>query len=400
MARQTEADQRIARLLRQQAALAQFGSYAFREPILLNILAEAARVCAEGLDVPFCKICHYRSIENNLLVVAGCGWHDGVVGYAVSAANHTTPQGRAFITGQPVILHDLRDANEINNVVLPDFYKQHGIISTIDVIIKGTTGEPYGVLEVDSAVQHDYNDHDVAFLTGFANVLAEAVATSQRVQALLKECARAEALVVEKDVMAEELKHRVRNNLQLIHGMLDSHLRLATRPEQKVSVMAMIRRVMTLAEVYEQLLGTGLGRTVDLGEYIKAICKNLPTLQSSSSENISLNCQTQRLSVNIDTVTALGMVVAETVSNSYEHAFPNGSGIIDVVLIWNAATNEAVLTISDDGPGFVELPGSKRHGVGLMRRLIQQIDGSTNLNTVHGTHWTFRFPAPPALTIS
>jgi len=53
----------VDRLLRQQAALAAFGSYAFREPVLLNILDEAARVCAEGLDVPFCKICRYREIE-------------------------------------------------------------------------------------------------------------------------------------------------------------------------------------------------------------------------------------------------------------------------------------------------------------------------------------------------
>jgi hypothetical protein len=52
----------------------------------------------------------------------------------------------------------------------------HGIISTIDVIIKGND-QPYGVLEIDNDVQHNYDQHDIDFLTGFANVLAEAVAT-------------------------------------------------------------------------------------------------------------------------------------------------------------------------------------------------------------------------------
>jgi hypothetical protein len=54
------ADQ-IHTLRRQQAAIAGFGSFALRQTDLLTILTEAARVCAEGLSVPFCKVCRYRS---------------------------------------------------------------------------------------------------------------------------------------------------------------------------------------------------------------------------------------------------------------------------------------------------------------------------------------------------
>src|SRR6476660_4290739 len=61
----------VKRLLRQQAALARFGSFAFRETDLLKILNEAARICAECLKVPFCKVCRYRSKENDLLIEAG-----------------------------------------------------------------------------------------------------------------------------------------------------------------------------------------------------------------------------------------------------------------------------------------------------------------------------------------
>jgi hypothetical protein len=130
-----------ARLQRQQAALLEFGGYALREPLLFNILTEAARVCAESLGVPFCKVCRYRVIEGDLLVEAGFGWHAGIVGLVVSKADETSPQGRAFITGQPVIISNLREAN---NITLPAFYGQHGITSTIDVIIKGLDGAPYG----------------------------------------------------------------------------------------------------------------------------------------------------------------------------------------------------------------------------------------------------------------
>jgi len=389
-------DDDVERLLRQQAALASFGSYAFREPVLLNILNEAARVCAEGLGVPFCKICRYREAEDDLLIEAGCGWHVGVVGRVVSQADETSPQGRAYVTGQPVIIQNL---HEVNHFVLPAFYNEHGIISTVDVIIKGMTGEPYGVLEIDSPTQHTYDEHDVTFLTGFANVLAEAVATAERGALLHGTIRKMEALVIEKDtllaersVLAEELKHRVRNNLQLVQGMLASHEKNYPGANEKASVNAIIRRVVTLAEVYEQLLGTGMSRTIDLGEYLKSLCTSLPGLQTERNRRVDLTCKVEPLLVDLDTVTAIGMVVAETVSNSYEHAFRNASGTINVSLNRSELADQAILTVSDDGSGFVEQPGSKRHGVGLVRRLIEQVHGTVELQSEHGATWTFRFP--------
>jgi len=129
------------RLLRQQAALADFGSFAFREADLLTILTEAARICANSLNVAFCKVCRYRPQESDLLIVAGCGWDADVIGRVVSQADETSPQGRAYITGEPVIIRNLQEAN---NLKVPDFYAQHGIVSTIDVVIKSIEGLPMG----------------------------------------------------------------------------------------------------------------------------------------------------------------------------------------------------------------------------------------------------------------
>jgi GAF domain-containing protein len=186
---------KVHKLLRQQAAIATFGSFALRESDLLKVLTEAARVCAEGLDVPFSKVCRYRAAENDLLIEAGYGWQEGVVGYVVS-------QGRAFATGEPSISNDLR---KDNNFVLPAFYAAHGIVSTIDVIIKGDD-LPYGVLEIDNDVQHDYDQHDIDFLTGFANVLSEAVATSTRTATRQATIERMKDLVEEKDRLLDQKK--------------------------------------------------------------------------------------------------------------------------------------------------------------------------------------------------
>jgi two-component sensor histidine kinase len=94
-------------------------------------------------------------------------------------------------------------------------------------------------------------------------------------------------------------------------------------------------------------------------------------------------------------VTALGMAVAELAANAYRHAFPDGAGgTISVALRPpGVPAGEAVLTVGDDGVGFD--PGgvaSKRHGVGLVRRLMEQVGGSVGVESGRGTTWTLTFP--------
>jgi hypothetical protein len=92
--------EKVGKLLRQQAAVAGFGSFALRQRDLQKVLNEAARVCADGLGVPFSKVCRYRKAEDDLLIEAGHGWKaDGID--VVERADLTSPQGRAFVTGEP-----------------------------------------------------------------------------------------------------------------------------------------------------------------------------------------------------------------------------------------------------------------------------------------------------------
>jgi two-component sensor histidine kinase len=391
-----EDTERVQVLLRQQAAIAQFGSFALRQSDLLTVLTEAARVCAEGLSVPFCKVCRYRPEENDLLVEAGFGWKAGVVGVVVSRADASSPQGRAFSTGEPSICNDLRQDNQF---VLPDFYAAHGIVSTVDVLIKGDA-RPYGVLEIDNSQQHDYGDNDINFLTGFANVLAEAVATSARTDVLRHTIERMEVLVAEQDrlldqkkVLAEELQHRVRNNMQLVYGMLSKQV--ADTPDEvgQRGIRAIARRVTTLAQVYDHLLGNEIARTTDFGIYAKSLCQSLAEIQGIPSDAIALSCDSERVMLDLDAVTAMGIVLAELVTNSYDHAFPDGTGSISVsVRAPTAKDDMATMTILDSGSGFEAKADSKRHGLGLVRRLVEQVRGIVVLDSDHCTFWTIRFP--------
>jgi two-component sensor histidine kinase len=390
---------KVRKLLRQQAAIARFGSFALREGDLLKVLTEAARVCAEGLNVPFSKVCRYRPAENDLLIEAGHGWKAGVIG-TIESADPSSPQGRAFVTGQPSISNDVRKDYDFE---LPTFYASHGIVSTVDVVIHvKDDARAYGVLEIDNNQQHDYDQHDIDFLTGFANVLAEAVATFARTATLQNTIARMKVLVEEKDrlldqkkVLAEELQHRVRNNLQLVYGMLSKQLDDTPGKAGQRGIKAIARRVSTLAQVYDHLLGAEMTRTTDFGGYLKSLCLNLAEIQGVPAGTITLACDSEPLLLDLDVVTALGIVVAEVVSNSYDHAFPSGAGSIIVSLQKTFGDIDiATMTISDDGEGFKTQAESKRHGLGLVRRLIEQIRGTATLDSENGTVWTIKIPVP------
>lgn len=382
----------VKKLLRQQAAIAAFGSFALRQSDLMQILVEAARVCSEGLSVPFCKICRFRPEENDLLVVAGCGWKPGVVGNVVSRADKTSPQGQAFSTGRPSICNDLRQTN----FELPPFYADHGILSTIDVLIKGDA-QPYGVLEIDSDVQQDYDQYDINFLTGFANVLAEAVATSSRTALLRTTIEQMETLVQDKDrlltqkkVLAEEFRHRVRNNLQLVYGMLAQELDDPAGGKRGIAGIA--RRVFALAHVHDHLRGDEFTRTTDFGHYVRSLCRDLAEIHSAPDGSRTLLCECDPLDLDLDVVTSLGIVITELVTNSFEHAFPDGKGTTTVSVRAPRDRKTAVIIISDDGVGFRPDPQSKRHGVGLVHRLIEQAGATATIDTNHGTAWEISLP--------
>jgi two-component sensor histidine kinase len=95
---------------------------------------------------------------------------------------------------------------------------------------------------------------------------------------------------------------------------------------------------------------------------------------------------------SLDGVTALGMVVAELVTNSYRHAFPDDWEGSVVVTLACADVRHAILIIQDDGVGLDATAATSRCGLGLVRQLVDQIGGAASLRSEVGTLWTLIFP--------
>jgi signal transduction histidine kinase/CheY-like chemotaxis protein len=157
--------------LRQQALLAEFGRRALGDVTFANLLAEATRMTALGMGVRFCKVLEYLPDENQFLVRAGVGWHEGVVGHARLGAELSSPAGYALHTGKPVISNRLQDEDRFKT---PELLLEHGVRRALNVILLGDN-HPFGVLEVDSDAPGAFTEHDIDFLQAVANLVGLAL---------------------------------------------------------------------------------------------------------------------------------------------------------------------------------------------------------------------------------
>jgi len=386
----------IEKLLRQQAAIAEFGSFAFGEKELSKILDRACKLCADLLGVEFSKICEYRKATKRLVVVAGYGWRDGVVGYTYSDTDKTSPQVCAFDSLQPV----MTTVKDLKSFAFPLFYAQHRVISTLDVVIKGKHG-PFGVLEIDSLSKREFDTYDVAFLTSFSNILAEAINSAKKTRSLKNSIKRRDQLIREKNelieqktLLAAEVHHRVRNNLQIIHGMLVSRIG-ELGPDQDVSHVTLRKiasRVMAMAHVYDQLLVSGGEQGISVSTYLDALIGEIFEIYGALRPKVTLVKSLEDIELNLDRASVLGLIATELLTNAYMHAFPGGFGEIEISFKKAPRRHAAQLTVRDNGIGFDELKQSKRTGVKLVKMLVRQIEGEIKISVKNGASFVVDIP--------
>ncbi len=430
---------KMQKLLRQQTAIARFGSFALRELDLTNILGEAVRVCADGLGVPFSQVCRYRAENNDLVAAAGYGWPDQVIGHVVSRADMSSPQGRAFTTGEPSICYDL-----------PPSYAAHGIVSIVDVIIKANDGQPYGILEIAADQPRDYDRYDIHFLNGFANVLAEAVSTAARGAALKVTVDQMKSLVEEKDRLLHEknvadqrlrqtqkmeavgqltggIVHDLNNILTVITGTIEILAEgVADRPEL-VAITKMIDEAgVRGADLAQRLLAFARKqplrpREVDLNALVTEAANLLPPalgenvevhlmLAADASRALIDPCQLKNTIRNLalnarDAMVDGGKLTIETGNAVLDDNYASMNGDV-------TAGNYVMVAVTDSGHGipacildhvfepfFTTKEVGKGSGLGLsmVYGFVRQSNGHIKIDSEEGRGTTVRIYLPQAV---
>src|SRR4029079_16501485 len=289
----------------QQELLAQLGVLALQGTSFIEMLNHTARVTAEGVEAEYCKVMEYIPREKRLLVRAGVGWDEGVVGHATVGADLDSPAGYALRTGKPVISNHLENEQRFRT---PELLMEHGIRRAMNVILQGD-GSPFGVLEVDSRSEGEFGEHDIAFLQGAANILGMAI-ERQRYERHLK------AALERHKVLLKEISHRVKNSLQIVSSML--HLQASTVDDDGLAAQLAeaSSRVSAVGRAYERLAYDADVENIDLGSYLRAVCADA----ISASSNCKLHFDSEDgIWLYADRAISLALIVNELVTNAIKY---------------------------------------------------------------------------------
>lgn len=186
-----------------------------------------------------------------------------------------------------------------------------------------------------------------------------------------------EQAVSDKEVLIREMQHRVRNNMQLISGLLTLQADAVEGAEAKQKLTEAAGRVQSIALVQERLHESDNPSGLDFGDYARSLMNSISGLVSRPELRFEVEVDSVRLP--IDRAAPLGLILNELVTNSIKHAFsPGQAGCIRVRVEGNAGTGMTV-SVADDGIGIPERAGSGgRTGLGmrLVRRLARQAGAS------------------------
>lgn len=368
--------------IRQQELLAELGVLALQGTSFIDMLNHTARMAAEGLGVEYCKVLEYIPADNRLLVRAGIGWDEGVVGNATVGADLASPAGYALQTGKPVISNHLENEQRFRT---PELLVDHSIRRAMNVILQGD-GSPFGVLEVDSRSEGEFGEHDVAFLQGAANILGMAIEQQQFQRKL-------QAALDRHQILLKEVNHRVKNSLQVVSSMLNLQANAADDPTLSERLVEASSRISAVGRAYDRLAYTADYENIDLVAYLREVIDDLGTTIAPCEIQLDVP---EEIQFAADRAILVGLIVNELVSNAGKYAYPDCVGGMIRIRLVLVEKNAVLISISDEGiglPSDFNPAKSKRLGTRLVNAMAEQLGAELARPTsTRGTHYTLHVP--------
>lgn len=208
-----------------------------------------------------------------------------------------------------------------------------------------------------------------------------------------------ERSLAEKNVLLQEIHHRVKNNLNVVVSLLHLQADQAeSHRDAKEILNSSCDRIYSMALVHEKLYQSESYAQIDFGAYIDSIVQQLFRIYAPD-KHIEKQISVDDIPVDLTLATPCGLILNELITNSLVHAFPDqDSGRIEIRAERNAA-GDLELTYSDNGIGIAEELKLSDHratlGLSLIHILSHQIGAKIELNTHSGYWLRMRIPLQP-----
>ncbi|MDP9076148.1 MAG: ATP-binding protein [Bacteroidota bacterium] len=193
-------------------------------------------------------------------------------------------------------------------------------------------------------------------------------------------------LVTDKEWLLKEIHHRVKNNLQIVTGLLQRQSAYIDNDEAMNAIQNSENRMHTIALIHHNLYQSESLDLISMPDYIEEMIGYLQ--ESFDLDNrIVFEKHLEQISLDVAQAVPVGLILNEAVTNAIKYAYRAGEK--GVIYITFTGSNEQYnqLTIADNGPGFPEdfnLERVDSLGINLMRGLSKQLGGVLEVSNDQG----------------
>lgn len=236
-----------------------------------------------------------------------------------------------------------------------------------------------------SPISLDGKEKEVFEVSSIAQDITEKKLYEEKIESSLKE----------KEVLLQEVHHRVKNNLQVISSILNLQTSYID-DERVVNILKESQnRIKSMAFIHESLYQANDFSKINFSEYVKNLASNLVYSYRTGHEKINLSLKLKPLTLPLDTAIPCGLIINELVSNALKYAFPGETrGTVEIQLYLK--NNKVHLEVSDDGTGLpegIDYKNTASLGLQLVVTLVEQLSATIRLGKTKGTKFVIEFAA-------
>lgn len=250
--------------------------------------------------------------------------------------------------------------------------------ATMEVPLQTKSGEEFEYFFFARKITLDGND----FIIGSAVDISDRIEMEQQLKKSLRE----------KEVLLQEIHHRVKNNLAVVSGMLQMQRYKSIDPAVQKVLKESESRIKTMALIHEKLYQSESLSSIAFNSYIQDLATYIQkTVGEEKQLHFEINCSEVQLNVNQAVPAAL--IVNEMLNNSVKHAFTDThTGTITISI--SRKQNDLAISIKDNGQGLpagFNLSEHSSMGLTIVRTLLKQLNADHTLHSQNGTNFSFTF---------
>jgi len=352
------------------------------------------------------KIVPYSSanimlLEDNIFRVARHRGYDkfGAADFITQFAEQIASEGIAISLLNSNTITIINDAKSYPN--WKQFEKTKYINSLISIPIEWQ-GTVLGILNLDSKKKAAFTNNDAEILKPISNAAAISIQKARLFEQIEKDIAQRKTTegnlrtaLKEKDLLLQEIHHRVKNNLTIIIALINLQDTKLTNPEEIKLFEELNQRIYSIALVHEKLYENHNLANIDFYNYTTDLINSIQAVLIYRNDiKLQINIPND-IYFSLDKLIPLGLILNELITNSLKYAFPKYGGVISISLFVSETNQISTLKITDNGIGYPEniINGNNEQlGLLLVNSLIEQIKGSVQYYNKDGAVVVIKIP--------